>query len=87
MLLERSDGSVNSTSTKITGYSLTYFEGKLGLYPLNLLSSIFLDLCLDSLRGFLSSFEAFHTRVVFLRKLYKRNISQDLFVVGGCSRT
>lgn len=72
MLLERSDGSVNTTSTKITGQNLTYFEGELSLYPLNLLASVFLYLCLDSLRGFLSSFEALRSRVVFLRKLYKQ---------------
>jgi len=73
MLLGEVDNSVNTTSTQIAGQNLTYFEGELSLYPLNLLTSIFLYLCLDSLRSLLSCFEAFRARVVFLRKLYKQN--------------
>jgi len=55
--------------------SLTHLESELGLDPLDLLTSVFLDLCLGSLRSFLSSFEAFHTRAVFLRELHNRNMS------------
>ena len=69
MLLERSNESVNRTSSKMARQDLTYFEGELCFYPLDLLASIFPDPSLSVFRGFLSSFEAFHTRIMFLREL------------------
>ena len=51
---------------------LTYFEGELSVYPLDLLArSILLDLGQSSFRSFLGSIEAYR----FLRELYKHNIS------------
>jgi hypothetical protein len=79
MLLEGADMIIIDASTRMASYRLTYLKSKLGFYPFDLVASILLYLCLNGLRGFLSSFEAFDTRVVFLRELYNRGLSYRLF--------
>ena len=55
--------------------NVTHLESELGLDPLNLLTGIFLDLCLRGLCRFFSSLEAFRVRIMFFRKLLGQNVS------------
>ena len=78
MLLERSGRSVNGASTEMDGKRLTYPESVLGLHPLDLLAGILLYLRLSGFCGLLSSFEAFRIRIMFLRELHHRGMSQKV---------
>ena len=75
----------NTGPAEMTGKNPAYLERELGFYPFDLLTGVFLDLCLGCFRDFLCGFETFHVRVVFLRELCNRNISHGLCNTGELS--